>query len=448
MEFDEYVWKKCRMASAVEISANIEKDEKETLFPVLFMFLSFGSMIASLGAILFFHDYFAYAICALLYAAVVAIELRFGIKSPVSISMLLLYAGLAILDGVTKDYTGYAGIIIFAWLTTLSTALLLFGKPFTTFYSNGKGLRSLHFASSLIWTAAYALSLLASVLLMPDILYLIVPFALCISFGLLTIFLNLVWFGRGHGRQERFAIQEFEFYRLHSSSPEFPAFCDFYARQIYRPGDDGNSKTVEDIAEVVFSTEKSLGMDSYVFVAKHEGCIVGCIRCVLDREGRPFPLETEMSSSFDPLRKIGKVMYVGRLAVDHHYRERPDVLNGIFKCFLDLSLSRDVSFVVAEGFSHRLPTYLKLGFEMLFERSDKRHAIKMSHGYICYPVYMNFAYLVFNRDDAALRKYHFSDFINPYLAERWYKRAALRYFFKPRQFWSWRFTLQQVRAIL
>ncbi|MES2670136.1 MAG: hypothetical protein V4673_06920 [Pseudomonadota bacterium] len=448
MEFDEYVWKKYRMASAVEISANIEKDEKETLFPVLFMFLSFGSMIASLGAILFFQDYFAYAICALLYAGVVAIELRFGIKSPVSISMLLLYAGLAILDGVTKDYTGYAGIIIFAWLTTLSTALLLFGKPFTTFYSNGKGLRSLHFASSLIWTAAYALSLLASVLLMPDILYLVVPFALCISFGLLTIFLNLVWFGRGHGRQTRFAIQEFEFHRLLSDSPEFPLFCDFFARQIYRPGEDGNMKTVEEIAEIVSRTEKELAADSYIFVAKDEGRIVGCMRCILDRKGRPFPLEAEMDSSLDPLRRIGRLMHVGRLAVDDRYRERPDVLNGLFKCFLDLSLSQDVSFVVAEGYRHRLPTYLKLGFEIMFDRSDRRHAVKMAYGYVCYPLFMNFAFLVFNRDDASMKRYHFSDFINPYLAERWYKRAGLRCFFRSRQLWPWRFTLRQVKALV
>ena len=448
MDLEGIVGKKCRMVSAETVTGNIEKDEKETLFPVLFMFLSFGSMIVSLGLISMLQDYYAYSMCALLYIAVVAIELRFRIRSPLSISMLGLYVGLALLDYITKDYTGYAGIIIFTWQTVLSSTLLLYGKPFTAFYSNGKGLRSLHMASSLIWTAAYVLSLLASILLMPDVLYLIVPYILCVSTGLLVIFLNLVWFGRGHRRQDRFGIEEFEFRRLLSDSPQFPSFCDFYARQIYRPGDDGNSKTVEDIAEVVSTTEKALGMDSYVFVAEHEGRIVGCIRCVLDRDGRPFPLETEMSSSFDPLRRIGKVMYVGRLAVDHAYRERPDVLNGIFKCFLDLSLSKDISFVVAEGFSHRLPTYLKLGFEILFERSDKRHAIKMSHGYVCYPVYMNFAYLVFNRDDVALKKYHFSDFINPYLAERWYKRSALRYFARSRLRWPWRFTLQQVRGIL
>lgn len=448
MELNGFVWKKRMMASAEEIAANVEKDEKETLFPVLFMFLSFGSMIVGLGLISLFQDYYAYAMCALLYVAVVAVEFRFRIGSPVSISMLVLYTGLAILDYVTKDYTGYAGVVIFAWLTALSTILLLFGKPFTAFYSNGKGLRSLHVVSSLIWTAAYALSLLASVLLMPDVLYLIIPYALCISFGLLTIFLNLVWFGCGNGRQERFSIQEFEFHRLLVDSPEFPTFCDFFARQIYRPGDDGNMNTVEEIAEIVSKTEKELAADSYIFVAKDAGRIVGCMRCILDRKGRPFPLEIEMESSLDRLRKVGRLMHVGRLAVDDHYRERPAVLNGLFKCFLDLSLSRDVSFVVAEGYRHRLPTYLKLGFEIMFDRSDRRHAVKMAYGYVCYPMFMNFSFLVFNRGDASLKRYHFSDFINPYLAERWYKRAGLRYYFRPRQLWPWRFTLRQVKELV
>jgi len=436
------------MASAEEIAANVERDERETLFPVLFMFLSFGSMIVNLGLISLFQDYLAYALCALLYAAVVAIELRFRIRSPISISMLAIYVGLTVLACATQEYTGYAGIVIFAWLTALSTALLLCGKPFTAFYSHGAGLRSLHFASSTIWTAAYAVSLLASVLLIPDVLYLIVPFALCIACGLLAIFLNLVWISPAHRRQERFSIQEFEFHRVLCTAPEFSEFCDFFARQIYRPGEDGNTRTVEEIAALVAQAEREIAADSYIFVAKDGGRIVGCMRCVVNRKGTSFQLEGAMQTSLDRLREVGRLMHVGRLAVDDRYRERPAVLNGLFKCFLDLSLSQDVCFVVGEGFGHRLPTYLKLGFELMFERSDPRHAVRMAHGYFSYPMFMNFAFLVFNRGDASLKRYHFSDFINPYLAERWYKRASLRYFFRPRRRWPWRFTLRQVRELV
>jgi hypothetical protein len=72
----------------------------------------------------------------------------------------------------------------------------------------------------------------------------------------------------------------------------------------------------------------------------------------------------------------------------------------------------------------------------------------MSHGYICHPVYLNFAKLIFHRSDSAQSKYQFSDFINRYLVERWYKRNALWQITKPPPRWPWRFNLQQIRTIL
>lgn len=420
----------------------------ERLFPVLFMFLSFGNMLVCLGIVLFVQHFAAYALCALLYAILVATELRFQIKSPLSISMLLLYAGLTALDYHTDQLRGYAGVIIFAWLTLLSSTLLSCRKPFTEFYSSGRGMKQLHYAVSATWSAVYLCSMLASILLMPHVSFLIVPYVLCTLCGLFTIFLNFIWFGWRNGYQHHFVIGDFSFRRVNHDSPDFERFCRFYAQQIYRPGEDGNGKTEAEIADVVARVERELGGDSYMFVAEHEGTMIGCIRCVVDRKNRSFPLERDMQLSFNPLRRIGNVLYVGRLAVDPSYRERPDVLNGLFKCFVDLALSKDVSFVVAEGFAHRLPTYLKLGFEILFERSDRRHAIKMSHGYICHPVYLNFAKLIFHRSESTQSKYQFSDFINRYLVERWYKRNALRHIFRPPARWPWRFNLQQIRSIL
>jgi hypothetical protein len=424
------------------------RDDIGRLFPVLFMFLSFGNMIVCLGMVLFIQHPAAYAMCALLYATLVATELRFKIKSPVSISMLVLYIGLTILDYQTDQYKGYAGTVVFSWLSLLTSSLLLWKKPFTAFYSSGRGMKQLHYTVSTLWCLTYIFSFMASTLLMPHVSFILVHYILCISCGLLTIFLNFFWFGKRNRFQQSFIIGDFSFRRVNPNSSEFIRFCNFYAQQIYRPGDDGNGKTEREIFDVVATVECDLGLDSYIFIAEHEMRVIGCIRCVVDRQGRPFPLEEDMQLSFDPLRRIGRVLYVGRLAVDPAYRERPDVLNGLFKCFVDLALSKDVSFVVAEGFSHRLPTYLKLGFEILFERSDPRHAIKMSHGYICHPVYLNFAKLIFHRSESAQSKYQFADFINKYLVERWYKRNALSQIFKPSANWPWRFSLKQIRTIL
>lgn len=425
-----------------------ERTETARLFPVLFMFLSFGNMIVCLGLISSMHHYIAYVICALLYVGIIAIELKSGIRSPISMSMLLIYLVLAVLDHETDDFKGYAGIIVFSWLTVITATLLLLGKPFTSFYSSGRGMPQLHYSISAIWTSVYFCSLLASILLMPHVLFLIVPYLLCISCGLFTIYLNLVWFGRRNSLQTNFTIGDFTFRRITVDAPEFDRFCRFYAEQIYRPAEDGNTRSVEEITASVAVVERELGDSVHMYIAQHRRRIIGCIHCIVDQKGRPFPLERDLQVSLDPLRKMGKLLYVGRLAIDPGFRERPDVLNGLFKCFVDLSLSRDIAFVVAEGFSHRLPTYLKLGFEILFERSDHRFAIKMSHGYVCHPVFLNFSRLIFNRSESAQKTYQFSEFINRYLVERWYKRTALRYVFRPIHIRPWHFSLQEIRACI
>lgn len=425
-----------------------DRTETARLFPVLFMFLSFGNMIICLGLISSMHHYLAYVICAALYVGVIAIELRSNIRSPISISMLFIYLGLAVLDHESDDFKGYAGIIVFSWLTVITVTLLLLRKPFTSFYSSGRGMPQLHYSISAIWSSVYFCSLLASILLMPHVLFLIVPYLLCISCGLFTIYLNLVWFGRRNSLQQQFAIGDIAFRKIYLDTPEFDGFCRFYAEQIYRPDDQSNPYTLEQITASVATVERTLGVNANMYIAEHDGRIVGCIRCIIDKKGKPFPLERDLKVSLDPLRKVGKVLYVGRLAVDPAYRERPDVLSGLFKCFVDLSLSRDISFVVAEGFSHRLPTYLKLGFEILFERSDHRFAVKMSHGYVCHPVFLNFSRLIFNRSESAQKKYQFSECINRYLVERWYKRTALRYVFRSPHIRPWHFSLQQIRTFI
>lgn len=262
------------------------KDDMDRLFPVLFMFLSFGNMIVCLGMVLFLQHPATYAICALLYAALVATELHFRIKSPISISMLVLYIGLAILDYETDQYKGYAGVIVFSWLSLLTGTLLLWEQPFTAFYSSGRGIKQLHYAVSIIWFFIYIISLLASILLMPHFSFLLVPYILCISCGILTIFLNFFWFGKNNVFQHEFIIGNFRFHRVDPTSDEFIRFCNFYAKQIYRPDNDGNGKTEHEISDVVAKVERELGLDSYIFIAEHEKHVIGCIRCVVDRPGR------------------------------------------------------------------------------------------------------------------------------------------------------------------
>ncbi|OZI29827.1 hypothetical protein CAL29_17110 [Bordetella genomosp. 10] len=415
------------------------------MFPVVFMFLSFGNMLLCLAAALFIPQASAYALCAMLYAAMVATEYRYGIRSPISISLLVLYSGLLLLEFNAAPFRQYVGLIVFAWLSLLTGTLLLGKKPFTTFYSKGRGMRQLHYTVSALWCMTYFLCLLCHALRFPSASFLVTPYLLCIACGLCTIFLHLCWFGKRNSLQPAFSIGDYAFRRICVGSADFDRFCRFYARQIDTRGEGGSAA---EVAEAVAKMERELGPHAYIFVAEREGQVVGCIRCIVDRKHRPFPMEEDMGLCFDHLRGFGNLLYVGRLAVDPDFRDRPDVLNGLFKCFVDLALSKDISFVVAEGLPARLPVYRKLGFEPMFPSADPRHSIRMSLGYECHPIYLNFARMVFSQSAESARKYGFSAFVNAYLAERWYKRNALSHILKPPGRWPWRLDLARIRTTL
>ncbi|QHQ23015.1 hypothetical protein [Pectobacterium parvum] len=135
------------------------KRKDDRIFPVFFMFISLVNLIFCLGFIFFIDLKIAFVIVLSCYLFIVVLELKHNIRSPVSIFMLLMYIVLTILSWF-DIYIGHrAGIIIFTSLALLVGGLLLAGKPFTAFYSAGRGLRTLHYTNSAIWLQAYLLSL-------------------------------------------------------------------------------------------------------------------------------------------------------------------------------------------------------------------------------------------------------------------------------------------------
>lgn len=242
------------------------------------------------------------------------------------------------------------------------------------------------------------------------------------------MFVNFGWRGPAGGRKRDFEIEDLRFLELDQAHPMFNAFCQFYASAIVNdPRQERSSKTVEEVAAIVDAGEHALGRDSHVFIALQAGRIVGSIRCVLDRPGRPFPTEADVGFTLDPLRRYGRVMLVGRLAIAEDVRTRPAVLTHLFACFVNLALERDVSYVLSDGFRHVIPTYTRVGFELLFQRSDRRHAARMAHGFVCYPVLLDFVEMILERarhDDAP--QLDFYPVTDKVLAERYYKRALVR----------------------
>lgn len=415
---------------------------------VAFIFVSIGVMVVMLMFSLLFQETWSYALCASIYAIKICIERRFGITSPLSIAILVAYLVFLGMTIIGHDITGYTGVFIFAWLLCVVSSLHVLGKPFTSFYAVGRGFRDVHRAVSKIWVVTYAAALVTSLALMPHYLFVVLPSILCVCGAAMTLFVSFVWCGRKNERQERFNRNGLQFYRIKNSHSDFAQFCEFYARHIMDdPRQDQGTKTLPQLTQNVRDMETALGAASAIILCKENDILAGCIRCVMDSPDIRLPTEKEIDSPFDNLRRHGKLMEIGRLAIDERYRSRSDVINGLFSAFVDLALEHDVSYVVSSGFSYVLPIYLKLGFEILFHKSDRRYAIRRSHGYVTHPLLLDFAELILYRSQSGL-KYGMYEMANPYLAERWFKRATVKRFIARKLGKNDLRGLHQIRAVL
>jgi hypothetical protein len=401
-----------------------------TRVAVAFMLASVAAMVVTIAISLFAHSPLGYGACAALYAAKVAGERHFGITSPLSWSLLLVYVGLLALSMLGVDLVGYAGVIVFSALTAVVGGLMLLGRPFTSFYSD-RGDRGVHWVVSWIWLATAASALLATVLLIPSVAFLFVPPVISLAGAASMLFVNFVWCGRSRERRTTFAVDDLVFKQLSPAAPEdaglFEEFAAFYGRAIVDdPRQGAGDKSLDQVIWSVREAETALGSDSVIFVCLLQGRVVGSIRCILDRPGRPFPTEADGGFSLDPLRRRCRVMAVGRLAIAEDLRARPDVMTHLFACFTNLALQHDITHVLSAGFRHVLPSYVKLGFEFLFPKTDPRHGTRMSHGFVSFPVMLDFQQMIFQRVRSGEARDDFYGTTHKYLAERWFKRALVR----------------------
>jgi hypothetical protein len=417
--------------------------------PVFFMFSSFLNMVLCLSFIFFAPAHLIFPLCTASYALLAAAELFIGVRSPVTLSLLAIYFGLACLADFVPEvalYTQYMGALIFGWLSLLVGGLLLAGKPFTSFYGKGRGLASLQRATSLVWLVAHVASFTASLYFMPDELFIFVPCAICVLAGLVTIALNLVWFGPAHAREEQFSVGPIEARQLRIGTSEFDGFCEFFTRHSAADHGSKNDEELKGWTEIMRATEADLAKRSVAIGAFEGGRLVGSIRCVLDRRGHALPMEEQLNTSFDGLRKHGRLLYVGRVAIEEAYRQRPEVMASLFKAMVDVALQNDVAFLVVTTFTNRVPTFMKLGFEPLFSRNDPRYLYREPFGIAVVPLVMNLSRLGMSGDYQKGPHQHFSGQLNPYLQERWYKRMVLRHLWRARAQRPWECDLATVRA--
>ncbi len=426
----------------------LSKDTPENFFGVFYMLLSFLGIAANVILVLFVDSAIAFPICFALYAGIAVIEIKNGIYSPVTLSLVGFYVVAYLLYATDDPRLTYAGLGLFAWLSLVCLVCLLIRRPITTFYANGHGAMRFHLIISNIWFGAFVLSFISSFLLMPSVWYLLAPFLICISACLLVVYLSIFDLRFVTRREKEFTLGDYTFRQLSYPSPAYEEYAAFYSNLVALDTFQSPEKAA-DVRENLRTYDEAKESQKYIFGAYDQNKLVGCIGIATGGKGSAFPFEEKASCSLEALREMGALANVGRLGIAKEYRERTDVLRGLTKAVMDVCLERDVVFMFSEVLAGRYTFHARIGFSPFLPRAHPRHRISCPVFGDWIIFFNNLSHLIFfYRQKAVAAQFGFSDILNAFLVERWVKRTVLRHVFAKVVDRPWMHTIASVRYLL
>jgi len=401
---------------------------------VILMLANLLAMLVAISMIYFLPIQVALIVGAVLYGGLLLLEWCAGIRAPVVPLVFTIYL-LLIIGYYTTDsneWLPYTGTIFYAALFTLLAVLLLFKKPFTLFYSE-KGLMSLHYVTAWMWMVIYLMAALASFLLMPDITFIYVPFLLLLVGTIATLVINFWYFGPFHTRKRDFTLNNFRFSEVdEEKKKELEAFyttvtTEFWTSIAKYPKRKVASK--DELKHILMVSDAKYQGHITRFIAFFDKQPVGAICCYHDTSKKGLPFEPELNLDFDKLRRLGKVMEIGRFSIHGKHRLKQDVFLGLLKCVIELAMERDVAFLGNSTFTHMASFYQKIGFV------DVGSGLYFSqvYGADSRPLVMNLSRTIVYEDErSAGAVARLVPLLNEFVAERSYKRAIIRALFRRR----------------
>ena len=419
-----------------------EEDYSSTIWVIL----SLVFVMATFVLILFVPAFYSIPLCFLAAAYMLYAERKRGIRSPIALSLVILYPVLYALLLTNHPYSAYFGLGVYGWMTIVGLTLLLMKKPLTSLYLKNGNMR-LHYILSSIWTGSFALSFSTSYLLMPDTLYLIAPFCITIATFVITFYLTYFDTWLVTRREKVFTQGDIVFKQLSYPSKEFEDFIDFYARHI---SDEVLKKpeNYQELRDAMHKVDTIDSKDKISFGAYHNGTLVGTIALTLPVTGEKHPIEQETPVSFSRIRKVGPIADICRLAIVKGYREQTNVIRGLLKALIEVALERDIVFLTAEVFPAAATFHYRLGLSPLFNRSHPHFTVTFD---LMGPVIMffcNLAATIFLQKENINSSLKVVDPINKLLAERWVKRQILRHAFSRIEQKPWMHTLDSIRYLI
>lgn len=373
---------------------------------------------------------------AALYATVLVVERRLGIRSPLTLGLVILSVALALL-GVLVDLDAY-GIHVpaafFAMMFAVGAACLVQGHPASLYYSGRVGAPALHWKTSASWVLIYLAALVVSLLLplRPGLFWLL-P-VLTLGGAAWTLWLQL---GTAGQRPRAFSMGGFRFEEL---PPRHDALAPFYAHFVreamhsLKQGREARGLSFDELVALKMAADAP-SWPGVRFFAAYEGAdIIGTISCMVKAGGALVGMESGVSDpvSLEPLRRYGRVMEVGRFSIAARHRFRPEVFRGLLRCVVETAFEHDAAFLVAQAYPSVVGIYSKIGFHKISEQVVRQSGtgapvllmvFNLAKKAVCDPELATDGRAA--DAPAALR-----------LSERYFKRQSLRAMFSARPAWA------------
>jgi hypothetical protein len=399
--------------------------------PMLKMLCDLLAVLIALGSIFFLPIKLAFLIAIILYTALLVTEIKVKVLTPVTSLVLLIYMSLFIYCFIfdKQDWLPYTGSIFYFSLAFMAFISLFAKRPFTLYGAIGKGIMSLHYLISWIWAFTYLLSGIMSIFLIPDLAFIYVPFLfVCISI-LLTIFFIFFYISPTNKREKFFHIEKYSFKQLVNYPQDVEEFYALTAKERWAEMSISHKKLYSSITDLQYGIlEEYTGEKRQVirFLAYTPQKTVGTICAILDSD-KGLIMERETGVDLDELRKFGKIIEVGCFTISRSHRFRRSVFLGLFKAVIDFALENDIDFIASSSYDTSAKIYEKSDFIKLGEQ----YSIDPLIGIKLYPYLFNLSKEVVYVDKSINNTVlELKDILNPYLAERYYKRQLISKIFQ------------------
>jgi predicted GNAT family N-acyltransferase len=411
----------------------------ESFYRVRLLFLQLATMVLATAIMYLLPLSVSFYFLVLLYGFVICTERRFKVWSPISLALFMVSIALCVGQSTLDEagYEIYSPVILFGILFLVGAALLMLGRPATSFYGGELGLPELHWKTSMLWVGLYASAGFAGWMMVRyPFFYWLLP-ALMLAGAVVTLKWQLFDMGSAWRRSVFFTLGRYQFVQIANDSPQLLLFYEHFVREAMpaiKAGIGPKNLSCEQLVDLKMAEDAAGLNQTTFFLAFQDTKVVGTISCMTDGASKRLSFENGHSSPIDlqQLRNYGRVVEIGRFSISKDHRLGQDVIQGLMRCAVEFSLEKDASFLVTQSYLAARPIYRKIGFQALDEKIVHQRGI----GTAVQLLFFNLTRRLICDDELKPVAGKLQSILSPYLAERYFKRQALRALFYPRQAWQ------------